>query len=282
MNTFFLIIREEKTTNLNFSLIYLKADSYLTHYWPICNSQMTDLIGLAHMQQGENTTFTSDRFDNPDSALALNGGWTYVSSGVYFSGPQFSITLWVFPKTVGSWARIIDFGTVNGDIVVISLSESYTNKPYFGIFTSTNIFSNTTSTQPLTLNNWQFLAATFDGSSLLIYINGVLTGSTSVPSFTSLAPLTRTNNYIGKSNWNDDGYSSSYFDDLRFYNISLTQLQLIDIMVSNETNCSSTTTTTTTFTTPTTTTTTTFTTTSSTTITAFTTSTSATAAGTCM
>ena len=34
------------------------------------------------MKQGALTSFTSDRFGNANSALALNGGWAQVPSGV--------------------------------------------------------------------------------------------------------------------------------------------------------------------------------------------------------
>ena len=43
---------------------------------------MLDQIGSAHMTQGALTSFTSDRFGNANSALALNGGWAQVPSGV--------------------------------------------------------------------------------------------------------------------------------------------------------------------------------------------------------
>ena len=47
-----------------------------------------------------------------------------------------------------------------------------------------------------------------------IYINGVLKGSVAL--IHVLPTLNRTFNYIGKSNWENDCYSFSYIDDLRF------------------------------------------------------------------
>jgi hypothetical protein len=63
----------------------LTTDQYLTHYWPISNGAMLDQIGKSHMTQGSSTFFTfftTDRFGNANSALALNGGWTQVPAGV--------------------------------------------------------------------------------------------------------------------------------------------------------------------------------------------------------
>jgi hypothetical protein len=92
----------------------------LTHYWPICNSQMKDVIGNSDMTQGNLTTFTSDRFGNVNSALALNGGWSKVPSGIYFDSPEFTISVWVFPQQVGYWSRIIDFGNYQHYNIVLT------------------------------------------------------------------------------------------------------------------------------------------------------------------
>jgi len=48
--------------------------------------------------------------------------------------------------------------------------------------------------------------------------------------------VTRSNCFIGKSNWNDS-FSYSYIDNLRIYNKSLSQDELIEIMNQNEENC---------------------------------------------
>ena len=45
--------------------------------------------------------------------------------------------------------------------------------------------------------------------------------------------LNRTKNFIGKSNWAADGFSDSLLDDLRFYNTSLNQTEIMDIMNFN-------------------------------------------------
>ena len=211
-------------------------DTYLTNYWPICVGTMNDVIGAANMQQGSGTTsFVADRFGNPNSALALNGGWTSVPPGIYFNSVQFTITVWVYPLSVGSSARVIDFGNgAAGDNILLSLDAGGNLIPYFGIYVGGNMLSQPASTQALALNQWQFLAASFDGSMLKIYINGAITTSATV-SYTSLTALTRANNFIGKSNW-ANGYSSSYLDDLRFYRTSLSQTQLLNLMSKNDTS----------------------------------------------
>ena len=205
---------------------------------------MTDVVGAADMQQGANTSFIADRFGNPDSALALNGGWTFVPAGVYFNTQEFTISVWVYPQMVGSLARVFDFGNPGAEDILLALDSGNDLKPYFAIFLG-GINRQTASSQPLVLNEWQFLVATFkEGSSLLLYINGVLITSASA-TYGYSSKLRTTNNFIGKSNWNANGYSSSYLDDLRFYNVSLTQAQINGLMTSNNTHCNVTSTTTT-------------------------------------
>jgi hypothetical protein len=203
----------------------LLTDKYLTHYWPIDNGKMTDVVGTAHMTQGYNTYFRTDRFGNSYSALDLNHGWTQLPSGVYFDTPEFTISVWVYPFYVGSYSRIIDFGNgQNQDNIIFALSEGTSLKPYFSIIPFYDGFR--TNTQ-LTLNEWQFLAATYDGSSLKIYKNGNIISNTLKK--ISMPRITRTKCYIGKSNWND-GSSTSFLDELRFYRKSLTELEINELM----------------------------------------------------
>ena len=189
------------------------------------------------MTQGNLTSFIEDRFGCLNSALALNGGWSQVPSGVYFDSPEFTISVWILPQQVGYWARMIDFG--NGaplENLFLSLSDGTNRKPQFSFFSGGSAIINAGSTQNLTLDEWQFLAVTFNETTSSIYLNGTLTAQ--VSGSYSLPTLNRTNCYIGKSNWYWDGYSSSYLDDLRFYNKSLTHIEIISLMVMNQTQTS--------------------------------------------
>jgi hypothetical protein len=219
-------------------LLLLKAvstDQYLTHYWPICTGQMFDKIGFADISQGNLTTFTSDRFGIENSALALNDGWAYVPTGIYFDSPEFTISLWIYPQTAGGWPRIIDFGNgPNGDNLVLTLADGPTLKPVLIMYAGSRQVLFESSTQALKLNQWQFLAVTFDGTFGKVYIHGNLVASSYNP-FT-MSSIQRTNCYIGRSNW-PDGYSSSYLDDLRFYNKSLNQSEILQLMNQNVTTC---------------------------------------------
>ena len=193
------------------------------------------MIGNAHMSQGSITTsFTFDRFGYPNSALSLNGGFTKTPPGYYFNSTQFSVAVWVYPsQQIGIWARIFDFanpGSSPNQIIQMSISSYVTNNPAFVIYdqTTSTLSVNTQSQITLEQNKWHFLTATSNGSLLSLYVNGTLAASSHLS--IQIPKVQRVNNFFGKSNWPNDGYSSSYLDDIRFYNISLTQTQIIDLM----------------------------------------------------
>jgi hypothetical protein len=202
------------------------------HYWPICNGSMKDFIGLAGMtQQGNLTSFAQDRFGNVNSALALNGGWTQVPAGVYFDSIEFTISVWIYPMNVGYNSRIIDFGNGPGsNNIIVSFSDGNSLQPCFELFSGPSKEIATKSSKPIVLNQWQFLTATTNGTNARIYLNGTKVAELNFQSYIRPYNLFRSNCYIGKSAWNADGYSNSFLDDLRFYNKSLTQEEILELM----------------------------------------------------
>jgi len=203
----------------------LSTDQYLTHYWPIENCDMKDVIDSKDMEQGNLTSFIEDRFGCPNSALALNGGWAQVPPGIYFYTPEFTISFWIYPQQVGVWSRVIDFG--NGPAANNIFITQY-SAPIFRIYSELIFAIEAISPTSLQTNKWQFLAVSLNRNSSRIYLNGQLTVTTS-HNFT-LQIINRTKCFIGRSNIVADGYSYSYLDDLRFYNKSLTQEEIVELM----------------------------------------------------
>ncbi len=215
--------------------VYLSTDQYHTHYWPFCNGTMKDVIGLADMMQGSYTSFTTDRFGNVNSSLALNGGWTQVPPGIYFDSSEFTISVWVYPSNVGSYSRIYDFG--NGpfpDNIILSLSQLNSLKPCFESYSGSNNVFLTTSSNQITQNQWQLIAATFNGTHARIFLNGTFVAESNAQGYSQPIIVSRSNCYIGRSAWSQNEYSYSYLDDLRFYNKSLTQEEIIELMNYNQ------------------------------------------------
>ena len=183
------------------------------------------------MQQGAGASpfFVNDKNGRPNSALDLNGGYMVVPPGVYFS-TAYTISTWIMPVQVGVYARVLDFGNgQNSDNIVLvqSTSSSYM-QPVLIEFDSNVEFFRLILTQTLPLQSWYFLTATYDGTTPLLYINGVALTATST-AYTMPRSVVRSSNYIGKSNW-ADGMSYSLLDDLRIYNRALTSAEITALM----------------------------------------------------
>ena len=175
------------------------------------------------------TTFTTDRFGVANSALSLNKGYTILPSQIYFDTPQFSVSVWVYYLATDGWARFIDMGNgCNLEEIELAQQNYISNQPFFELYNVTKQICNVKSASVLQNQSWQFVVATFDGSYAKIYMNGNLTGTSSLASYTPKS-LKRMYNYVGKSNC-PNGYSYSYLDDLRFYNTSLTQSQIDELI----------------------------------------------------
>jgi hypothetical protein len=210
-------------------------EQYLTHYWPISNSSMIDVIGNVQVT-GTNIKYVSDRFGSANSALNLSRNAVFVSSGVYFDSPEFTISLWIFPISISYHSRLINFASLsnsNANLIAFSLDSSANisyllNQPNLNIFNNMNVsIGLSKSRNGLLMNKWQFLTATFSQTSIVFYINANLTGSAKV-NYTN-PRIIRTSNQIGSN-------SRFYLDDLRFYNKSLTQSEIFDLMCENQTS----------------------------------------------
>lgn len=152
-------------TTASISTVAIKSsDQYLTHYWPISNGKGLDEIGSANMLPASGLTFVEDRFCNKNLALSLNGGWTYIPRGIYFDSPEFTIAVWVYPQQIGKNSRVIDFGNfASSDNIIFGLSMSDSLQPFV---------LSSISSQFLSLNQWQFLVGTFNGTNERFYLNG--------------------------------------------------------------------------------------------------------------
>ena len=149
------------------------------------------------------------------NALRFSGTPDYATlpSGVYFNG-NFTIECWVYPTAFTSWSRIIDFGNGAGNNnVLLSYTYGTSGKPAF--YVGGSQFA---ATSAIPLNQWTHIAATLNGTTATIYINGSAAGTGNFP---IPADVVRTKNYIGRSNWGTgDPDASAVFDDLRIWNVA--------------------------------------------------------------
>ena len=177
----------------------------------------------------------NDRFGNENGALQLNGttGHLTLPAGVYFNGTDFSVNAWVRKVANNNWSRLFDFG--NGQAnqnILLGITSATTGRPATQIYEGTTAGPQIVSTQVLPNNQWQMLTYTWSNGGGQLFINGVMVaqGPQSTPE-----AVVRNINYIGRSNWNNDGYANAGFDDFRIYNriLSPEEIRLLTLEQPN-------------------------------------------------
>ncbi len=169
------------------------------------------------------------------NALSLDGNDDYVqmNPNVYFNG-DFTIECWVYAKSFSNWARIIDFGNgAASNNVLLAYTEGTSGKP--ALYIEGTQFS---ANQTIPLNTWTHIAATLNGTTGTIFINGNASGTHTFT--TPPVNIIRNNCYIGKSNWGGDPNSDAIFDELRIWNTAKTAIEIQNSMnhelLGNESN----------------------------------------------
>lgn len=116
----------------------------------------------------------------PGAALSMDGSNDYVNVGNNITNSlvatnKITLEAWVKPRTTsGNGAIVSNYGT-NGPPVQFILRRDGGN---FTFFTNAAGFVQLTALATVTLNTWTHLAATWDGTVMRYYVNGVPSGST--------------------------------------------------------------------------------------------------------
>lgn len=160
---------------------------------------------------------------SPATALNFDGVDDYVTvpAGNYF-GNNITLESWVFPKSFTNYGRIIDFGNGNNaDAVVLTYSAESDGYPVFYIANNPLFLK---ANKKLSLNQWNHVAGTLNGTTATIYVNGVVAGTMTLN--TPPTNVSRNNCYIGKSNHPADGPLNASLDEVRIWNRALTQCEI--------------------------------------------------------
>lgn len=164
--------------------------------------------------------FTSDVLNDPNKALAFDGADDYIDEPNGFSdfSPGMTISLWAKPAAAGNFARFIDFGNgAPSDNIFFGRSGTAANL-ILAVHIGTAAGSlNVVANNVIVLNEWQMFVGTVDESrNVVLYKNGlpVQTGLfTQKPNI-----VTRTINYVGRSNWTADAMYNGALDDIQIWN----------------------------------------------------------------
>src|SRR5262249_21135188 len=128
---------------------------------------------------------------------------------------------WVRPSSVSNFTSVLMKERSGGLSYALYASDGANSPPAAYISSGSDRSGRATSVLPL--NTWSHLAATYDGSNINFYVNGVLAGSASASG--NITTSTGALRFGGNSIWGE--YFSGLIDEIRVYNrvLSLPEIQ---------------------------------------------------------
>ncbi|PYN84021.1 MAG: hypothetical protein DMD96_00005 [Candidatus Rokuibacteriota bacterium] len=200
------------------------------------------LVAAYAFNEGSGQT-VSDASGNNNTAT-LGGGVAWTSQGRFgnalvFNGADFvslpaaaaldlttamTLEAWVYPTaTSGTWSTIL-LKEQPGALVYALYAASPTNQPSTVFNTATTASGEriVAGAAPLPLNAWSHLVATYDGTTLRLYINGSLVGTQPVAG--AIVTSTGALRIGGNNVWGE--YFQGLVDEVRIYNRALSPAEI--------------------------------------------------------
>ena len=200
-----------------------RETSGLVYYWPLAAPHITvDVVSGVSLYHGYKVRIQQDRNNRPNMALSFRTGYYNIPSGNYFKTLNFTIAVWIRPRVNNNGARVVDFG--NGPHIEFAHSMGTTGRPYFSYFKGNNVVLYLASPTVLPLNQWTHLTATLELKSAKLFINGKLDCSTTASDIPK--NITRSSNFIGRSNWSYDQETEADIDEIKIFDGALTASQI--------------------------------------------------------
>ncbi|MCH8291797.1 LamG domain-containing protein [Candidatus Poribacteria bacterium] len=180
------------SAKLFFSLLMLCAVGFVTHF---SNAEVNpaNTVAIWLCDEGAGKTVSDSSGNGHDGTFVNNEGWTSdgkFGSALEFSGEagnyveiphddslsltEWTITAWtkLTPPTTGGWSVVLVKDPANG-IQNYSLDMNGDGR-VFAEVTSGGGWSDAGSTTTVYDDQWHFLAASYDGTTLRAYVDGVL------------------------------------------------------------------------------------------------------------
>ena len=207
------IVQQGLVLNLDVGNPYSYAGAGTTIY---------DVSATALSWTGSNVTYNSD----PIKYFSYNGSNSSLVSSTSAAYDSQTITMecWFYPNSLNQYGVLFEKGAVNSQY---SMFLNQGNVFYFRTIGGTinNQDLTFTTTTYLTVSAWNHIACTYNGSSKVIYVNGVQIATVAA---SGTLQTGQTNQYIGKYGNAGDNYPfNGRIAESRVYNIALSAAQVL-------------------------------------------------------
>ncbi|WP_322906324.1 LamG-like jellyroll fold domain-containing protein [Paenibacillus sp. SGZ-1009] len=158
--------------------------------------------------------------------LTFDGSTKYVNMPTVNLPQNFTFETWVkSTNPTSTWNRIFDFGNGQASSNVYLGYENNTGKMQLMSYRGSTGTAITTS-NVFPTNTWVHVAITIDNQgNASIYWNGIVQASGNIG---ITEQITRTKNFVGRSNWVQDAYFQGQLRDIRMWNVVRTAQQIRD------------------------------------------------------
>ncbi|MEO9474425.1 MAG: LamG-like jellyroll fold domain-containing protein [Cyclobacteriaceae bacterium] len=217
-----MVVVSNTTGNLLVLENSLPVAEELLVYFPFNNNGLDESGNGNDASVATDITYVADRFDSDLSALSLNG------SNSYMRGEAIEFPLGAAHRTIAGWMKL-DATSASPDIMMV-YGDNIINGGVFGLGANAQKAwlwghnADLTGSTTMNLGEWYFVAATYDGSEAVLYLNGIEEARGNL----DLNTLSTSVFDIG-ANTNEGWYTPASLDEIQLFSYALSPSDILSL-----------------------------------------------------